>query len=131
MIRRIGVVVVSSLLLFATSPVFAQPGGNPDWRGPMWGQGHMWGGGWAGGPHMILGPFMMLLALIGIVTLILWLVRAFSHGGFHRGHGMAGCPHCGHGVGPGHSALDILAERFARGEIDKTEFEDKKRLIGR
>lgn len=128
MIPRIGLFLVSSLLLLASSPVFAQQGGNPDFRGPMWGYGHMWsgGGGWSG-PHMIFGPFMMLLAVIGIVALILWLVRAFSH----RGHGPAGCPLCGHGAGHGHSALSILAERFARGEIDKTEFEDKKRLIGR
>ena len=127
MIKRIGVFLFTSLWLLASSPVFAQPGPNTDFRGPMWGQGHMWGGGWSGGPHMILGPFMMLLALIGAVALILWLVRAFSH----RGHGLAGCPHCGHGGGPGHNALNILAERFARGEIDKAEFEDKKRLIGR
>ena len=119
--NRIVSCLMSSLLLLATSPVFAQQGANPEFRG------HMWGGGWGSGPHMILGPFMMMLALIGIVALILWLVRAFSH----RGHGMAGCPHCGHGGGHGYSALNILAERFARGEINKDEFEDKKRAIGR
>jgi uncharacterized membrane protein len=29
------------------------------------------------------------------------------------------------------TALDILDERFARGEIEKAEFEEKRKLLGR
>ena len=29
------------------------------------------------------------------------------------------------------AALDLLEERFARGEIDKAEFEEKRKLLGR
>lgn len=31
----------------------------------------------------------------------------------------------------GRAAIDIFDERFARGEIDKGEFEDKRKLLGR
>jgi putative membrane protein len=31
--------------------------------------------------------------------------------------------------GPARTALDILNERFARGEIDQAEYEEKRRLI--
>jgi len=31
---------------------------------------------------------------------------------------------------PTRTPLDILKERFARGEIDKAEFEDRRRVLG-
>jgi putative membrane protein len=33
-------------------------------------------------------------------------------------------------VPPGRTPLDILRERFARGEIDKQEFEERRRVLG-
>ena len=86
--------------------------------GPRYGYGPMWGGwgmgGWGWFPGMILGPLMMLIIVGGAVALALWLTRGFGR------------------VEPyGHSraALDILEQRFARGEIDKAEFEDKRKLL--
>jgi uncharacterized membrane protein len=35
------------------------------------------------------------------------------------------------GYGRGTVALDILEERFAKGEIDKNEFEEKRKLLAR
>ena len=76
---------------------------------------HMWGG-WGG---MIFGPLMMTVFLGAIVVVIVLLVRWLSSGP------------TGTAVPPpaGKTALDILKERFARGEIDKEEFEERKRLL--
>ncbi len=90
--------------------------------GPMWGHGwgHPWGGGW--GPGAAFHPFFAIFALIGLVLVVTWVVRLITHGSI-RAH------HLG---GPGGGrALEILEERFARGEIGKEEFEDKRRTIGR
>jgi putative membrane protein len=73
----------------------------------------MWGWGWGGG----------LIALICMGVMI-WMMM---------GHGMMGHGGRDHG-GMDHSerrprAHDILAERFARGEITKQEFEERKRVL--
>jgi putative membrane protein len=65
-----------------------------------------WGLGWI---WMIL--FWVLL-ILGIVALVRWL-----------GGGPAGAPR-------EKDALGVLKERYARGEIDREEFEQKKRDLG-
>ena len=71
---------------------------------------HMWEGGW-----WFLGPFSMFLFFAVAVAVVVLLVRWL--GG------------AGPGMGPAarQTPLDILRERFARGEIDKAEFEDRKK----
>jgi putative membrane protein len=73
---------------------------------------HMWGGWHAG---MFFGPLLWIIVIFGLVALFgrysLW-----GHRGYHRRPG---------------GALDILEERFARGEIDKAEFEEKRKALGR
>jgi len=125
--KRFSVLLTSSVLAFAALPVWAQEGVGPAAPGPMY--GHMWGEHWGYHPGIILGPFVMLLALIGTVALIIWLVRSFSHGMCHHWHGYGVCPHCDRGRS--HIALDIIEERFAKGEINKEEFEEKRKLLGR
>jgi putative membrane protein len=85
------------------------------------GYGHemMWGGwGWGG---MIIGPLMMILFIAAVVVLVVLAVRWL--GGW--GHGTVAPGH----MPPARTPLDTLKERFAKGEIDKEEFAEKKRLL--
>ncbi len=129
--KRLSWITTVGLGILTATPALAQQGPGSGGVGPMYGYGHMWYGGWGWHAGMMLGPLFAILALVGIVTLFVWLLRGFGmgHGGFHHWHGHGFCPHCGHGRRGG--ALEILEERFARGEIGKDEFEEKRRLIGR
>ena len=79
----------------------------------------MWGGGWYG---MIFGPLIMILVLAVVIAAVVLAVRWL--GG--PWHGAAPSHH----APPGRTPLDILKERFARGEIEKEEFEERRRLLG-
>ena len=116
--KSLGLLLASGVIALAAVPAFAQQSPGTGEPGPMYGYGHMWGGGWGGGwhPGVMFGPLVMLLALVGIVALIVWLMRWFSDGVQRRG-------------GSGRHALEILEERLARGEINKEEFEEKRRLL--
>lgn len=100
----------------------------PPWNWPY--HGHMWnsgGGLWWGGP-------MMMLGLIVICIVIFMLGRRSGERWHHHHRGpwhMSGrSPGPDHTWGdPTYSALQILNERFARGEIQKQEYEEKKAAI--
>ena len=83
---------------------------------------HMWGG-WDGGWWMFIGPVWLILFLAVIVGVVVLLVRGLSGGGGSAGNSGAGAP-------ASKTPLDILRERFARGEIDKEEFEERRRILG-
>ena len=72
----------------------------------------MWGGGW------FIGPIMLLVSLVVLVVFAVLVVRWLWP---------SGPP--GRFEGTTKSAITILEERFARGEIEKEEFEEKKRLL--
>ncbi len=68
---------------------------------------------------MVFGPVMMVLTIAAVVAVVVILVRWLG-----GGHGPA------HTATPGRAPLDILKERFARGEIDKEEYEERRRVLG-
>ncbi len=80
------------------------------------GHGMMWGE--YGGYGMFLGFIFMILLLLVLVIGVVFLLRTFG-GGY---------------VGPSSSqqsnaSLNILKERYARGEIDSKEFNERKQQL--
>lgn len=86
----------------------------------MWGSGPGWGmmGGWGGETWGPFGMVIWLLILGAVIAGIVWLVRSASDAGIGRLH-RARRP----------SGLDVLEERYARGEINRDEYLQKKRDI--
>jgi len=76
-----------------------------------------WGvmGGWGMGFGWIFTILFWAVVILGIVALAKWL---FSGGG-SAGSG-----------GSGKSALDILKERYAKGEINREQYEQMRRDLG-
>ncbi|PWG64145.1 hypothetical protein DEM34_05820 [Spiribacter halobius] len=106
--------------VLASAPIqaWAQSGGGAYERG--YGPHMMdWGAGWYG---MFLGPLMMILVLVVVVAVAVMLVRWL--GGSGQG------PQPPQHSQPGRTPLDILKERYARGEIDTQEFEERRRVLG-
>jgi uncharacterized membrane protein len=92
------------------------------WPGPwqMWGDGYGWQFWW-------IFPLMMLFMLLIFCAVFFFLRRSWAAGPHHWGPpsrmmDRAWGP-------PTHSALQILDERFARSEIQKDEYEQRKGTI--
>ncbi|MCB8973791.1 MAG: SHOCT domain-containing protein [Ardenticatenaceae bacterium] len=62
----------------------------------------------------LLGGLMMLVFWGGIIALVFFSIRAFS--------GSGNC-NTAHSTNSSETALDILKQRYARGELSKEEFE--------
>ena len=84
----------------------------------------MWNDGWGMGAGGVIWIVVMLAVLALIVVGIVLLVRGLS--GRHY-HGQVGYPQGPPSGSPGsRSALQILEERYARGDIDREEFQKRK-----
>jgi len=86
-------------------------------------------GGWQSGGWWMMGPGMMggfgamgLMSIVWVVVLglIIWAVVVSARGSWRSG---------GAGSAAEPSALEVLNQRYARGEISKEEYAEKKRDI--
>ncbi len=83
--------------------------------GPHWGMMDGWGYGYGFGlAHMIVWVIILIAIIVGII----WLGRSLAASG-----GRQGLPRRSAG-------LDVLEERYARGEINRDEYLQKKRDLG-
>jgi putative membrane protein len=87
-------------------PSWAQPAVERDW---------MWHPAWGWG-HMMFGGLMMIVFWGSLIVLMVLLVRWLGGAGDSAPRSRG-------------SALQILQERFARGEIDKEEYEERRRIL--
>jgi putative membrane protein len=76
-----------------------------------------WHYDWGWG-HMLFGSLMMILFWGGVTLLVVLAARWIGSGSTSQSALLAS-----------RSALDVLKERFARGEIDQAEFEQRKKLL--
>lgn len=79
-----------------------------------WGHGFSWG--W-----MLFGGLMMLLFWGGLIALVVLVVRGLS--------GPTNTASSSSSEATSNTALDILKQRYARGEITQTEYEEMRDVI--
>jgi putative membrane protein len=72
---------------------------------------------------MFVWPIMMIIFVGGVVVLVVLAIRWLAGGGTHHGGQTTAASE--------KTPLGILEERFARGEIDKDEFEERRRVLGK
>ncbi len=127
---RAGISLTSVVAILHPALVFAQQTERPtpsptwDWYGP----GHMWGWGW--GFWWMMPVAMLFFFLVCIAMAWIFFGRMWSGRSHHWGppwH-MMDRP-WSHWNDATHSALNILNERYARGEIDKADYEERKATI--
>jgi putative membrane protein len=63
-------------------------------------------------PWMFFGPVMMIVFVVICVAMMFFMMRGGMRDRYRR-----------------RDAIDILKERFARGEINQAEYEERRRLL--
>jgi putative membrane protein len=70
-----------------------------------WGYGGVW--------MMFFGAFLFIIFWAAVITLVIWAIRKYS------GH-----------TGAGQNPMDIARTRYAKGEINREQFEQIKKDLG-
>ena len=105
--RSLGLVALG-----AGAPAWANQGGGQYEHAGMWGGGH---GMWFGPVVMIA---FVVVAVVTVILLVLWI------------GGERPIPDRRPESDAARTPLDVLKMRYAKGEIDKHEFEERKRTLG-
>ncbi len=100
---------LAAVAALAALPTLALAQGAPGYYGDHM----MWGGGWFLMPLMMVFWFALM---VGAVILIVRWLGASGRAEPRRNK-------------PGADALNLLRARFAKGEIDKAEFEERRALL--
>ena len=125
MLKKLSTVpLLGLILLVAPFQAIAQDAPQlPSPQPPHW----HWPGPWHGSQFWWICPLMMLVMFLVFCAILFFFRRSW---GEQRPHGGSPWHMMDRTWGlPTHSALQILNERFARGEIQKDEYEDKKAAI--
>ena len=78
---------------------------------------HDWGFGWGWGDGMFFGPLFMLAGPVLLIVLVVLLVRGLN-GSRNSPSARLRTPR------------DVLDERFAKGEIEREEYEARRKALG-
>jgi putative membrane protein len=104
MFKRIGLTGIGlTSMLASTAPAFADGAR----EGVEYGHHMMFGGGWG----MMFGPILMIGIIVLVVVAVVMFLRQDRKSG------------------PGGRALDVLNERYAQGDIDHDDYEERKRRL--
>lgn len=72
----------------------------------------MWWSDFGPAPWILIGPMMMIIFVVVCMAMMFFMMRGGMRHRYHGSH-----------------AVEILKERYARGEINQTEYEDRLRLL--
>jgi len=81
-----------------------------------------WDDGWGAGGWLVMSLMMVMMVglWVGLIAFVAWLVRGSRHEGPREAVG-----------DPADGADELLAQRFARGEIEEEEFVRRRELLHR